>query len=217
MHSHALEELKRDLHLSKEQVQWLYGILLGDGHLETQNGGRTYRLKIEQSFSHKLYVDWLFSLFSDFVRTPPRERIHFAHGKPYRKYGFQTVSVGAFRFFAHQFYAGKRKKVPRQIGKWLSPHSLATWFMDDGSIKSHATISLILHTHSFSRQEIELLIRVLLERWQIAAKPRRQRDGIQIFIPAHEAKKFYTIVKPYIHPSMFYKFPQKLMNSMPKG
>ena len=47
-HSRDIEEYKQHLKLTRTQREVLVGLLLGDGHLETQNGGRTYRLKIEQ-------------------------------------------------------------------------------------------------------------------------------------------------------------------------
>ena len=56
------EELNR---LTVEQKQVLFGTLLGDAHLETQNNGRTYRVKFMQSDAHKAYIFHLYSIFKD--------------------------------------------------------------------------------------------------------------------------------------------------------
>ncbi len=56
MRSKELEEYKTRLQLTAIQRDVLIGILLGNAHLETQNGGRTYRLKVEQSARHEAYV-----------------------------------------------------------------------------------------------------------------------------------------------------------------
>jgi hypothetical protein len=39
--------------LSKKQKEILVGILLGDANLQTENGGKTYRLRVLQSEQHK--------------------------------------------------------------------------------------------------------------------------------------------------------------------
>src|SRR3989344_5057867 len=132
-----LEKYKKNLKLSDHQKEILVGLLLGDGHLETQNDGRTYRLKIEHSYLQKEYVDWLYDIFKEWVLTPPQEKIQSFGGVQYRKFWFSTVSHGAFRFYGQQFYREKKKVLPRLIHKWLSPLAMAIWFMDDGSIKSN--------------------------------------------------------------------------------
>jgi hypothetical protein len=56
MRSNAIENLKKTLELNELQREVLFGLLLGDACLETQNRGRTYRLKVEQSAQHEAYV-----------------------------------------------------------------------------------------------------------------------------------------------------------------
>ena len=69
MHSRAIEPYKRGLQLWGTHQEILVGLLLGDACLETQNGGRTYRLKIEQSARHAPYVHHIHELFSEWVLT----------------------------------------------------------------------------------------------------------------------------------------------------
>jgi hypothetical protein len=63
--------------LSKQQKEILVGILLGDNNLQTDNGGKTYRLCVLQSEQHKEYVFHLYNIFKKFVNTPPKESVHF--------------------------------------------------------------------------------------------------------------------------------------------
>jgi len=42
-----IEDYKKDLKLSSLQREIIVGLALGDGHLETHNNGRTYKLKVE--------------------------------------------------------------------------------------------------------------------------------------------------------------------------
>ncbi len=207
MRSNEIEEYKKGLKLSREQREVLVGLMLGDGHLESQNGGRTYRLKIEQSEKHVAYVLHLYRLFSEWVRTPPQPKVVRSRGHESTNWWFQTLSHGAFRFYAHQFYKGGRKRVPRLIHRWLSPRALAYWFMDDGSIKSAQSKGVLLNTQSFTKSEVELLCRVLEENFSLKAKPRKQKEGWQIYISGESYETFRKAVEPYLIPEMMYKLP----------
>lgn len=205
MRSNQIEAYKKNLKLSRIQREVLVGTLLGDGHLETQNNGRTYRLKIEHSGKQKAYVGWLHKVFEDWVRTRPQEKTSKLNGKNYEKYWFNTLSHGAFRFYAQQFYQGRKKIVPKLIGKLLTPRALAVWCMDDGSIKSHQTKSLILNTQAFSQKDLERLQKILILKFKIRTKLRKQKEGLQIFIASQEADVFAGIIRPYMIDEMKYK------------
>src|SRR6266566_9414203 len=162
MHSKAIEDQKKLLVLTPTQRETLVGLLLGDACLETQNRGRTYRLKIEQCARQKAYVDHLYSLFQEWVLTPPGARSKRAsNGSVTTNLAFQTVSHAAFRFYAQQFYADGRKSVPELIYHWLTPRGLSYWFMDDGSLKSSQSKGVILNTQCFERQDVEVLAATL--------------------------------------------------------
>ena len=209
MRSNIIESYKKTLKLSDPQKEVLIGLLMGDGHLETQNNGRTYRLKIEHSYLQKEYVDWLYQTFKDWVLTPPKEKEQTVLGVKYNKYYFSTVSHGAFRFYGQQFYREKKKILPKLIHKWLSPLAMAIWFMDDGSIKSNRHRALIINTQSFSVSELQRLIKFLKEKYRIEMKPRKQsRKSIEIYqliTIGDTVEKLVQIIEPYILPSMRYK------------
>ena len=78
--SNELKAYKEKLKLSDIQREVLVGLLLGDGHLETANSGKTYRLKIEQSEKHKSYVKHLYHIFEDWVLTEPNSKDKVRNG-----------------------------------------------------------------------------------------------------------------------------------------
>lgn len=205
MHSKSIEDYKKQLKLTKRQRQIIIGKLLGDGHIETQNKGRTYRLKIEHSVIQKEYVDWLFNEFKDWVRTKPQIKEQKIKDRTYQKYWFNTLSHGAFRFYAHQFYQRNKKVVPKLIHRWLTPLSLAVWFMDDGSIKSKYHKARIINTQGFNKREVQALIKTLKESFGLECKLRKQKEGYQIMILSESADKFARLIRNFIHPSMNYK------------
>ena len=216
MRSHSIEAFKKRLKISTFQRQLLVGLLLGDGHLETQNHGRTYRLKIEHSLTQKLYVDWLYEHWKAWTLTPPQRKEQLVQGKTYMKYWFNTVSHASLRFYGQQFYRERCKIVPKAISHWLTPLALAIWFMDDGSRKSHQTCSLLLNTQCFEEGEVMRLVQALKQRFDLDTRMRRQKEGFQIFIPSSEARRFVEIIQPYLHTSMRYKVPMVELTQMPK-
>ena len=215
MYSKAIEAYKQKLKLSGLQREVVVGLLLGDGHLETQNNGRTYRLKIEHSYLQKEYADWLCQIFKDWVLTPPQKKEQMVQGVKYEKYWFSTISHGAFRFYAGQFYSGKRKVLPKLIARWLTPRAIAVWFMDDGSIKSKRHRALILNTQSFTKAELNGMIKILQKKFGVNASLRKQRGLYQLLISGQSAQEFASIIKPHLIPSMNYKLGI-LGNTLPK-
>ena len=190
--------------MNREQRSIMVGTLLGDGHLETQNQGRTYRLKIEHSIKQKDYTDWLYRQFVSWSNNSPKEKNKTVKGKTYTNYYFQTRSVGEFRFYGQIFYDENGKKViPKFIAKLLTPLVLAVWFMDDGSCKSKQHKALILNTQCFSKRDLKLLVEALEKRFDIEAKLRPQKEGCQLIIPRPE--KFIELIQSYLRKEFYYK------------
>ncbi len=212
MRSRELELRKSTLKLSQLQRDILVGLLLGDAHLETQNRGRTYRVKFEYSLNHRAYADHLYEIFKEWVQSPPQEKIDTTHQNVW----FQTVSHGAFRFYAHQFYRGQKKCVPKNIHRFLTNRSITYWFMDDGSIKSRESKGVIFNTHGFERNDVQRLIVALRSKFELEASERKQRDGWQIYISGNSYEKFRTMIDPYILESMRSKIPVDRKTEMPK-
>ena len=191
--------------ISQRQKEIIIGKLLGDGHAETQTEGRTYRLKFEHSYKQKEYVDWLYQELKSIASGTPSIKKQSVNGINYMKYWFNTITSSSFRFYAQQFYCNRKKKIPQLIHKWLTPLTLAVWFMDDGSIKSKNHKAKIINTQSFSKEDIERVIKVIADKYGVKSKLRKQKEGYQIYLLSETIDKFEEIIKPYIVPSMKYK------------
>ncbi len=212
MRSNQIEKYKKTLKLSKLQKEVLVGTLLGDGCLETQNNGKTYRLKVEHSLQQKDYVDWKHKVFKNWVLTEPKIREHSAFGLDRNSYRFSTVSSGSFRFYAQQFYQNGKKIIPKLISKLLTPLALAVWFMDDGSTKSNQHKALVIHSQSFSKFDLQRVIKVLEDKFQIKSVLRKRQDGSSyvIYLLSETIDKFISLVGEYVLSSMRYKLGTQL-------
>jgi hypothetical protein len=205
MNSNEIKSFAKSIKLTSVQREILVGTLLGDGHLETQNQGKTFRLKVEHSINQKDYTDWLYAKFKNLVLSDPQVKTQLVKGKPYQKYWFSTVSNGAMRFYGQLFYQAGKKVVPKFIAKLVTPLSLAVWFMDDGSLKSKANRARIINTQGFSDSDLQRLQDMLLNKFHIKTTLRNQKEGKQVYIPSTEIEKFITLIRPFVIPSMEYK------------
>lgn len=214
-----LREYKKGLKLTQEQREALLGILLGDGHLETKNGGRTYRLIIEQTRHNEPYIQHLYELFQPWVLTPPKlkERNTGFH------FFFRTISHPAFRFYGKLFYSNGKKVIPKHLHKYFSDRALAYWYMDDGARKGKDRSGKRIHTEGFEESHVRQLCEAL-NLYGVETTVHRQRrrlwsaDRIDsnstpreiswyyiLYITAQGDRVFTEKVKPYIIPFFEYK------------
>lgn len=204
MRSNQIEDYKKTLLLSERQREIIVGLLLGDGHLETQNG-KTYRLKVEHGIKQKLYADWLYNELKNWISRPPKQRNKISFGKEITSYGFTSYSSGSMRFYGQQFYQEGKKVIPKMIKKWLTPLAIAIWFMDDGSWKSDHHKTYIIHTLGYSKRELTSLQKALAEKFDISVGIHKQYNGLRLYIYSASAEKFRKLIDPYVVPSMKYK------------
>jgi len=61
--------------LSTIQFEASIGLMLGDASLQSQNKGKTYRLKFEWSDKTKSYLDHVFNLFDEWVLSNPHKNL----------------------------------------------------------------------------------------------------------------------------------------------
>jgi hypothetical protein len=210
MRSKKIELYKKELKLNSIQRQILVGLLLGDGHLESVTAGRTHRLKVEYSKKQEGYALWLWEIFNEWVRTPPRQRTKtLPSGTTISIVEFTTYSSGIFRFYTQQFYKNGKKVIPDIIRKLLTPLGLAVWFMDDGSWKSDLHRTYIIHTDGYAKKDLLTIQKVLREKFGIDVTLHRQYTNWRIYIKTESAQRFRKLIEPYIIPSMRYKLGNK--------
>lgn len=222
-----LREYKKGLKLTQEQREALLGILLGDGHLETQNGGRTYRLVIEQTRHSEPYIQHLYELFQPWVLTPPKLTKRNTGDHLF----FRTISHSAFRFYGKLFYSniGGEKVIPKHLHKYFSDRALAYWYMDDGARKGRNRSGKRIHTEGFEESHVRQLCKALnvygvettvqrqkkrqkKKKWsadRTDSNPIPRESEISwhyiLYITAQGDRVFTEKVKPYIIPFFEYK------------
>jgi hypothetical protein len=177
-------------------------------HRIIQNGD-TVSLAFKQSIIHKDYLFWLYSFFnergycSNNLPSLYSRRIA-GYDKTYFGYEFKTYSFTSLFWIYSLFYINGVKVVPSIIGDYMTPLTLAIWISDDGG---WAGYGVKLSTHSFSLNDVELLVSVLKMKFDLncTIQPVDSGKQHQIYIKADSVSTLRSLVLPYIHPSMYHK------------
>lgn len=183
------------LEVSNRQIEILVGCLLGDAYL-TKLG----KIQIEQSDKQKDYIIWKHQELASISYSGLKEVIRYdkKDNRVTKSYRFWTRQY--FRSWRNKFYRGNRKIYPRDLANWISPLSIAVWFMDDGY---HKNKNCILATESFDLKDRKQL----LEKLRSFGVEVILRINGKLRIRSKSLSKFFELVKPYIHQSMYYKLP----------
>ena len=189
----ARKNLKLDV--SDRQVEILIGCLLGDAYL-TKLG----KIQIEQSDKQKEYIDWKYQELVSISYGPPKEVVRFekADNRVTKSSRFWTRQY--FRSWRDKFYRNNRKIFPNDLAEWISPLSIAIWYMDDGC---YSTKRCILSTESFE----DFSKNALVEKLKSFSIEVVLKSNGKLEIRKKSLQKFFELVKPYIHKSMRYKLP----------
>lgn len=185
MKKNYLTKLERSqFTLSSQLKEILIGLLLGDLSLEKNQASVNVRMKFEQGLVHKEYLLHLFELFSDYSSMAPKiinRAPDKRNGVIYSSIRFTTYSLPCFNEFYDLFYPDGKKIIPNNIAELLTPRGLAYWLADDGSwIKSERRV--VLATNCFTLEEINLLSKILVEKFNLTNYIRKHKSGCVIVI-----------------------------------
>ena len=215
--STKLKEYKDSLiELSIEQKEAIIGLMLGDASLQSQNKGKTYRIKFEWGDKNKAYVLHVFNLFDEWLLSQPHKKERLSpKGNLIVNWGFQTFSQKAFNYLAELFLldkGGKKGISENLVQDHLTPKGLAYWFMDDGGKldynKNSKNRSVVLNTHSFTDLEVENLCDQLSNKFELLCEVRSNKNKKIIVIKDTSYSKFYQLINPYLLEEMKYKLPK---------
>jgi len=212
--SKLLKDYKESLgKLSKVQWEAAIGLMLGDASLQTQNKGKTYRIKFEWGNKNKVYLDHVYGLFDEWVLTEPHKKVRISPaGNEVINWGFQTLSHEAFNPLSELFLDQNKKTISTDLIKnHLTPRGLAYWFSDDGGKldynKGSKNKSVVLNTQSFKDEEVESMAQQLADKFHLDCEVRPNKGKKVIVIKSASYPTFLSLIDPYIIPEMRYKLP----------
>jgi ABC-type transport system involved in multi-copper enzyme maturation permease subunit len=201
---------REEFTLSKELTEKSIGMVLGDVNVRKRSTNA--QLRFVQSTIHKEYIDELYSQFKSYCTTEPKVTKTLPNkvtGMTYSSIRFNTLSLPCFNELYSLFYLEGRKIVPSNIGELLTPLGLAYWICDDGCF-CKSTHRVILCTHSFTKEEVELLAKTLNEKWDLnCVVYKHTSSGYIISIPRKSLPILHNLCGPHMPAMMRHKIGLK--------
>jgi len=187
--------------LTQVQKSVLIGTMLGDGGLRFR--GKNCRLHIKHSLNQLSLVKYKWQVFEPIISMKIRCFSQKVGMKDYNFAEFVTLTHPIFTHFYQLFYKNTKKIVTEKVAKTLDPLALAVWIMDDGSAE-YAGLSI--QTHSFSVEEVSILIKSIRENMGIQASVRANKGKYVIYFPFRSLPDLRSKLGNFILPEFRYKF-----------
>lgn len=178
------------------------GLILGDASL-LRNKQKTVGFTLSKTHSLKQYTYMKHCL--EIIKGVERHGLRSGYtGKP--MCGMASKTIVLPNDFIKAFYTNGKKCITYDIEKYITPRSLAYWYMDDGSI---GTNYCILHTEGFSYDECVILKEILKRKFNISANINKSKNKYYMLTITSDRHLFYDLINSYIHTDMQYKLPEQ--------
>lgn len=188
--------------LDSVQYQVVLGSLLGDGNLSCRNEDGWAYLRIIHCSAQALYLKWKQSLLGDLAPTPV---YHVLKEGPGDYYGFSTVVHPQLLDLEEDTYYLPGRRSPGSWLKDLEPLGLAIAIQDNGT-RTGDTVRIYL-PFGWGDLNTQSFVTLLASKFGIHSTYYCPRPGqFAIHIATKSMERLKSLVIPYIHPCMIYKF-----------
>lgn len=193
--------------LSSVQRDILVGTILGDAYVQ-KTGERNARLRLEHGADQKEYLFWKVKNLQQFFQGRPKylERVHPSSKRTYQYWRHQSQSMPFLGKLRKIFYRDGKKIIPEDIMKWLTPRSVAVWYMDDGYYYQRDRCSY-LYLGNVTKAEAERAGLALKTKFDVLVRVLSKKKGFALYFSPRETIKLASTVRRYILPEFNYKLP----------
>lgn len=111
------------------------------------------------------------------------------------------------------FYPKGNKIVTKEALEELDEVSLASWYMDDGSLaKCGDGFACMFHTEGFTKEDNEKIKQFFLRKWglDISVYMNGSRGHYYLRMKKDSSQRFLKMIAPWVFPCMSYKIPDHL-------
>jgi hypothetical protein len=188
---------------------FIYGKLLGDGHLEKPaKASFNSRLKIKQKEDHKEYVEQCYKKMHNYTTKMYYDgsvRIYNGVQKKHFAWTFKSKALPFFTELRKLWYQDSIKILPKDLETYFTAETLAYWYLDDGYVQiAGKYIRCGFCTDSFTEKEVERLIDIL-KSFGILSFKTRYKTNFRIEVRKEEVLKMFELIKQYVPNCMTYK------------
>lgn len=220
--SYAVDAYRYDI------VQYVYGMLLGDGcvHLDKRSATQNLRISVTHGEDQLEYLQCKRRVFGEDHSTVHECKSGYSDKKVYRLSVDQDYTITKALYDDKAIDGNGRLVITKEFCKRISPVSLAVWYLDDGvcrhlnnevySNNTSGTPAIELSTNSFSKDEVLLLSNRLNDFYidnTIRTINRNRKTYYSIYITTNGTKNFMNIISPFVPECMRYKLIDKFRSA----
>ena len=200
--------------MKRSKKALLIALVIGDGYirLDTRRKNACASLCLCHSKKQEEYLNYKVDLLHSLLggkRPVVRQQLSSV-----QRNGLRYPQVASDK--AHKYFKILRRWLyPNKYAylKYLTPHALAIWYMDDGSIIANnrypdgscSSCRTNIHTGCKSREDAQVICDYFKDTWDIKFTPFNEKGTYSVRCFHKEGKKFHELIHQYIIPSMEYK------------
>lgn len=193
-----------------EVIPMIYGMLLGDSSIinDKRTNSNNIRISTTQGEAQLEYLKLKQSIFGEDNFRIYKGKSGYCDNAVYS--GRLVMDINIANHVLQDCYVDGKKAITERMMDKITPMSLAFWYMDDGTIR-HRSVddkqspSIEISTCGFTKEENEILIDMLWNKFGVKANLRRERTYWSIYITVEGTKVFLDLIKDYIPACMKYK------------
>lgn len=193
-----------------EVIPMIYGMLLGDSSIinDKRTNSNNIRISTTQGEAQLEYLKLKQSIFGEDNFRIYKCKSGYCDNAVYS--GRLVMDINIANHVLQDCYVDGKKAITERMMDKITPMSLAFWYMDDGTIR-HRSVddkqgpSIEISTCGFTKEENEILIDMLWNKFGVKANLRRERTYWSIYITVEGTKVFLDLIKDYIPACMKYK------------
>lgn len=204
--------LTKELDLSDDAYQVLYGSMLGDGRFDCRNNAGA-GFMVSQAEPRKGYAKFKGKLLNC-------NKLQVVAGGEYKNDMYQYTSEYSLLYseLYHSFEfrdtsEHQKPSLTTEFCAKLDLRAIAIWYMDDGNLANGDTPRIWSRTAS--EVEIDIMLKRLEELGLHGAKFYRDDDNAFFVWYGDDRKNFFDLVCKYIHEDCWYKIPKNLVVDYP--
>lgn len=189
--------------MKRDKKALLIAMVIGDGYIHPRDSA----LCLGHSKKQEEYIKYKRDLLHSLLGGKKPEIREYLHLGKYPSLRCQK-SHRYFKVLRRWLYPDKYKYL-----KYLTPHAIAIWYMDDGSLivnnkwpdGSPRSMRTNIHICVKDKSIAESICKYFQDTWSIKFTPFNEKGNWSIRCFHQEGVKFHKLIHPYIIPSMSYK------------
>ena len=195
--------MNKNISLNTEEIQIIFGSLLGDASLVLQANGINAYFRETHGIKQLSYLEWKNKFLERLDVCISKGKSFDKRTNKYYYYCFLRSPVfSCLTTLYPSFYNNQNKYLSVEALQTIDELGLAVWYMDDGYVGNYQSF---ISTQSFSYLEHLIMHKWFKERWELNAKIRNKGHLHFLEFNSRDTDKLFSIIEPYIIKEMDYK------------